>query len=612
MPAPAPSTRRPGHGVEDFEVGRHYGLPVFNPVDERGCFTDDYPPTKGTNVFKANPLIIEKLKESGLLLGHKPLTHSYPYSWRTRKPVIMRATEQWFLEIDKDGLRTRTLEASKKVRWIPEWGFDRIYNMLRTRPDWCLSRQRSWGVPIPSVFDRRIRKSVLVPEVMDAFIAMTAKEGTDAWYTHPIGDFLPAAMQAEAEHLEKEYNCLDVWFDSGSTHNAVLNKEYGLTWPADLYLEGSDQHRGWFQSSMWVAMGVQGAPPYRSVLTHGFVLDEHGKAMSKSLGNVVSPLDIIKQSGADVLRMWVSSEDYSGDVSIGKSALDQISNAYRRIRNTLRYCLSNLYDFDPAKDSVEHGKLGEDDRWVLHKLNELVRTVGDAYEAYEFHRVYQAVNNFCVTELGSLYLDMVKDRLYCEDTAGQLRRASQTVLYQLSATISRLMAPVLAFTADEAWEFLPGAHTVSVHLEKFPAVRAEWQDDALSAKWERLLAVRNEATKQFDRLRGNAPGAKEKVIGGSVDAKLVLRSRDAETLAFLRANRAVLETLCIVSHVSVLEEDAPALEELKAHGLAVAVEAGKADGGKCPRCRRWSVTVGQDPKHPELDARCAEVLKRSA
>ncbi len=599
----------PGHGVEDFEIGKRYGLEVFNPVDEKGRFTREYPGMEGVSVFEANKMIVEKMREDGTLLADGPYKHSYPYSWRSRKPVIMRATEQWFMSIDKDGLREKALAECEKVEWIPKWGYERIMNMLRGRPDWCLSRQRSWGVPIPSIVDKRTREGLLPLELIDKFIAFVREEGTDCWYRRPLEDFLPDSMKAEAEHYEKEFNTFDVWFDSGSSHLAVLNEQFDLSWPADLYLEGADQHRGWFQHSLWVAMGVKGSAPFRAVLTHGFVLDEQKRPMSKSLGNVISPLKVVQQNGADVLRMWVSSEDYRGDVSISQNSLKQIASAYRRIRNTLRFVLGNLADFDPAANALPFEKLGEDDRWVLGRLNDLVRKVTNAYERFEFHRVYQFVNGFCITELGSLYLDMVKDRLYCSGPDDAIRRSAQTVLHHVGSVLPRLLAPIIPFTADEAWEHLPGRDAEScVHLDDFPRPVEEWDDAALSENWERLLALRAEVTRQIEPLR-----AKEnKVIGNSLDARVTLRATDPETLAFLRGNEQWLSDFFIVSQVAV-EEGNPGTvpEELRTNGLIATVEAGKAAGKRCPRCWHWFEEDQTDEAHPDLCPRCADVLRRT-
>jgi len=602
----------PGHGVDDFSIGAKYGLEPFNPVDERGCFTDKYPDMQGISVFKANDLVLERLTAAGLLLAHKPYKHSYPYSWRSRKPIIMRATEQWFMAVDKDGLREQALAECEKVEWIPDWGFDRIYNMLKSRPDWCLSRQRAWGVPIPSIVDKRTGESQLLPALIDKLNEFVKTEGTDAWFARPLVDFLPEELKADAEHFEKEFNCLDVWFDSGSTHVAVLREEYGLTWPADLYLEGSDQHRGWFQSSMWVSLGVYGKAPYKAVLTHGFVLDEKGQPMSKSLGNVVNPLDVIKESGADVLRLWVSSEDYRGDVGLGKNSLKQIGEAYRGIRNTLRYCLSNLYDFTPGQ-AVPYGQMGIDDKWALHLLNGLIRRVKEAYDKYEFHRVYQLVNNFCSTQLSALYLDIIKDRLYCSAPDDLERRASQTVLFEIVSVLSRLLAPILAFTADEAWEFLHGGNPdACVHLESFPEPVAEWENPELAGHVDRIIVLRRQVTKAIEPLRGNKDNPESKVIGNSLEAAVTLTAEDPETVGWLQQHAESLPTFFLVSEVG-MEKAHPVevTEELRQNGLHLTLRVTKATGQRCPRCRKWTHDVGSDSAHPTLCKRCATAIRRT-
>ncbi|MEO8376034.1 MAG: isoleucine--tRNA ligase [Candidatus Sumerlaeota bacterium] len=595
----------PGHGVEDFAIGKEYGLEAFNPVDEKGQFSALYPEMQGTNVFKANPVIIEKLKAKGILLAQKDYKHKYPYSWRSRKPVIMRATEQWFMRIEESGLRDQALKVCDEVQWIPSWGRDRIYNMLASRPDWCLSRQRAWGIPIPSIIDRRTNKGILNGELIDNFIKIVEAEGSDAWYRRPLSDFLPASLQADAAHLDKEFNTFDVWYDSGSSHLAVLNEDYGLTWPADLYLEGADQHRGWFQHSLWVGLGVKGSAPFRAVLTHGFVLDEQKRPMSKSLGNVISPLDVIKNSGADVLRLWVTSEDYRGDISISKNAVAQMSEAYRKIRNTLRAVMGNLFDFDPAKDRVPYAQLGEVDRWALAALNDLTRRVGEAYEKFEFHRVYHDVNNFCVRELSSLYVDMTKDRLYCSAPNDPIRRGSQTVFYEIASVLTRLIAPILVFTADEAWELITGDKDACVHLTEFPEPKKEWMDAALLEKWERLLALRVEITKRIEPLR------RDKIVGSSLEATVRISSSDAQTLGFLRANTDVLPTLFIVSQV-IIDENAglTVVEELAAQGLKLGLDVGKSENDKCPRCWRRVVVQKESSQANDLCDRCADVMRR--
>lgn len=614
----------PAHGVDDFAIGMKYGLEVFNPVDEKGCFNALYPEMQGVSVVKvddtvskwtskANALLIEKFRKEGSLLHTGKLTHSYPYSWRSHKPVIMRATEQWFMNVDHDDLRERALKAiDHDVKWIPAWGRDRIRNMVAGRPDWCLSRQRSWGVPIPSVRDKKTNTSILTVELCERFAQLVEKEGTDCWFTRPVEDFLPAAA-AEPGRYEKESNILDVWFDSGASHLGVLDVRDNLQWPADLYLEGSDQHRGWFQSSLWVAMGVKGAPPYKAVLTHGFTLDEKGRPMSKSLGNVISPLDVIKDMGADVLRLWVASEDYRGDVAVSKSHLDQVANAYRRIRNTIRFLLGNLADFDPAKDMVPFAKMEEDDQWVLGRLDALQEVVRRAYDEYEFHRVYQDVNAFCVTELGATYLDCAKDRLYCSAPGDRVRRASQTAIYELATRLLAMLAPILPFTTDEAWQYLPantahGPRPDSVHLADFPAAAREWHNAARDMKWEKLLALRGEVQRAIEPLRQCEP----KVIGNSLEARVVLHPCDANTHDFLQNVVELLPRLFIVSQVELAKTNPDDAEDLDmaAAGLKMTVKIEHARGLKCDRCWTWSEAVGADSDHPTLCPRCAGAVRR--
>ncbi|MCB2154409.1 isoleucine--tRNA ligase [bacterium] len=596
----------PAHGVEDFMIGKEYGLEVFNPVDEKGCYTDLYPEMQGTNVFDANPKLIEKFKSEGTLVHAGKITHSYPYSWRSRKPVIMRATEQWFMNLNADGLREKALDEIENVQWIPAWGRDRIFNMVQGRPDWCLSRQRSWGVPIPSIHDKQTGHSVLTKEIVDKFVSYVREEGTDCWFRRPVEDFLPEEMKAEDGRYEKESNILDVWFDSGASHFGVLEPRENLSWPADLYLEGADQHRGWFQSSLWISVGVRGCAPYRAVLTHGFVLDEQGRPMSKSLGNVVSPLEVIDQMGADVLRLWIASEEYRSDLAASKGLLQQVSGVYRRVRNTIRFLLGNLSDFDPSKHSVPYAEMEEDDQWMLAKLDDLTRRIRRAYDDYEFHRVYHLVNGFCVTELGGIYLDCSKDRLYCSAADGKIRRAAQTVIYELATHLLRMLAPIMPFTSDEGWSHLPTAGRVeSVHMADFPAGNDAWKNAELLGKYEKLLAVRTEVQRAIEALRSG----EEKLVRNSLEAAVSLKSDDAATLEFLKSQEN-LARLFIVSRIAI-EEEAPSAvpEALAAMGLKVGVTVTRVDGEKCNRCWVYAPEVGQDSEHPSLCARCADAVR---
>ncbi len=599
----------PAHGVEDFIIGAEYGLEVFNPVDGAGKYNDLYPEMQGEFIFKANGLLIEKFKAEGSLVYTGKLIHSYPYSWRSHKPVIMRATEQWFMDVEKGGLRDAALKEIQAVNWVPKWGFDRINNMVKTRPDWCLSRQRSWGVPIPSIRDTKNEESLLTKEIVDKFRDLVRTEGSDCWYKRPVEDFLPESMKGEPGRYEKEHNILDVWFDSGASHMGVLEAREELSWPADLYLEGSDQHRGWFQSSLWVAMGVMGSAPYKTVLTHGFVLDAKGQPMSKSLGNVISPNKVIDQLGADVLRLWVASAEYRSDVAVSDGILKQVSEAYRRIRNTFRFLLGNVQDFDPAVDSVPHEGLLEDDRWVLAKLDELTVELVAAYENFEFHKIYHAINSFCVRELGGVYLDCAKDRLYCSGKNDAVRRACQTALYEITSVMARLVAPVLVFTSDEAWLELPGHSPEAdcIHLADLPTAKGRNEKDLL-AKWEKFLLLREAVQGAIEPLR-----AKEnKIIGNSLEAEVNLSCVDSQTFDFLNGNSDLLPRLFIVSRVTItLDEGALANEVLQTAGMKVSLTVRKTVGDKCQRCWVRTPEVGTHQNHPGLCDRCNEVLERA-
>ncbi len=598
----------PGHGVEDFVIGKEFGLPVFNPVDDAGCFTSEYPAMEGVSVFDANPWIVDLLKANGRLVHVGKVTHSYPYSWRSHKPVIMRATEQWFLEVDKADLRKRALNAIEKdVDWIPRWGRERIWNMVEGRPDWCLSRQRSWGVPIPSLYDKVEKTSFLHLGVIDRFIEHVRKEGTDCWFTRPVEDFLTANLVGSPDRYEKEMNILDVWFDSGASHLSVLEPREELSWPADLYLEGSDQHRGWFQSSLLVSLAVRDRAPYRAVLTHGFILDEKGEAMSKSKGNVISPLEIIEKLGADVLRLWVASEDYRNDVRVSQGILDQLATAYRRVRNTVRFLLMNISDFDPDENRVGYEDLEEVDRWCLERVGWLVQQCRRAYEEYEFHRVYQLLNSFCVVDLSSLVLDMAKDILYCDGVDDRRRRSAQTALYETASALLRLMAPLLVFTADEAWEFLPGAHKESVHLEDFPEVPDTWRNGELADKFDSLMALREEVFKQIEAHRQS----KETGVRASLDARVQLLTRDDPTREQLAAWKDLLRRWFIVSQVHVTPGDPNAAKATAAfRDNVVGVTVDHAEGHRCERCWNWDERVGDDSDHPGLCPRCSAVVRR--
>lgn len=593
----------PGHGEEDFKVGKEYGLPVLCPVDHQGKFTAEGGAYAGMKVEKANPIIIEDLKNLHALVHAEKIKHSYAHCWRCKNPIIYRATEQWFASID--GFRKEALSEIEKVEWIPAWGKDRIHNMVADRGDWCISRQRTWGVPIPIFYCDECGKEIITDETITKVQEIFRKEGSDAWFARPAEELVPEGLTCPCggTKFHKETDIMDVWFDSGTSHTAVLKQRPELAFPADLYLEGSDQHRGWFNSSLSTSVAAYGQAPYRAVLTHGFLVDEKGRKQSKSLGNGVDPLQVIKEMGADILRLWVCSADYKNDVAASPRIMKQMSEAYRKIRNTLRFLLSNLNDFDPEKDQVTYQELPEIDRWALLQLNKVIDRVLQGYDKYEFHWVYHTVHNFCAVELSAIYLDIVKDRLYVEGKDSTLRRASQTVLYELLNAVVRLVAPVLTFTADEIWPYVPGVKEGSnIQIEEMPKVNPDWMDEALAEKWDTLLAVRSEVTKALEKAR------QDKLINHPLTAQVDLYPT-AELGECLKGIPNLAE-IFIVSAVELHEatEEKPEgviLAEIL-EGLGVAVKP--AAGEKCERCWMYHTEVGQHSEHPTLCPRCASVV----
>ncbi len=601
----------PGHGVEDYETGLKYGLEIYNPVDDGGRFVPDLPLVGGLNVWDANATIIAELKRRGLLLAEARIEHSYPHCWRCKNPTILRATEQWFISMDqkvltgsngrKTGLRAKALAEIKQVRWIPSWGEDRISNMIASRPDWCISRQRAWGVPIVA-FDCRKCGHVLAEQRLTEHVAtLMEDEGADLWFTKEAADLLPpqtSCPNCGATDFEKERDILDVWFDSGVSQAAVLEVRPDQRWPADMYLEGSDQHRGWFHSSLLTAVGTRGRAPYRSVLTHGFVVDGEGKKMSKSLGNVVAPQEVIERYGAEILRLWVAAEDYRDDIRISEEILSRLAEGYRRIRNTCRYLLGNLHDFDPAGDALPIEELHEIDRFILHRLQRLIERLRRAYEGYDFHLLYHGLHNFCAVDLSAFYLDVLKDRVYTSAPRSRARRAAQTSMHEILNALVRLMAPVLSFTAEEVWQLMPrhANKPESVHLDEFPPARSDLLDDALEARWEALLSVRDDVLKALEAAR------KAKLIGTSLEARVEVVS-EPEVLTLLSRYEADLPMLFIVSAVD-LGSLGPAAADKR-----VEVRVQRAEGQKCARCWTFSESVGRSLRYPDVCARCAAVLE---
>jgi isoleucyl-tRNA synthetase len=593
----------PGHGQEDYEMGLRYGLDIYNPVDDQGRFVPALELVGGLTVWEANEKIIERLKADGLLVAAEEVTHSYPHCWRCKEPILFRATAQWFIDLDRAELRQRALEEIRRVEWIPAWGEERIYQMIERRPDWCISRQRAWGVPIPALYCLECGEAILTRQLAERAAALVEKEGADAWFERPVEDIVPEGLQCpkcSGRSFKKEEDILDVWFESGVSHAAVLTGERRLSWPADMYLEGSDQHRGWFHSSLLAAVGTRGKAPYRSVLTHGYVVDGAGRKMSKSLGNVIAPQEVIERYGAEILRLWVASENYRDDIRISEEILTRLSEAYRRIRNTCRFLLANIADFDPARDSVPYRELPAMERYMLHRLQKLVERVRRAYERHEYHIFYHAFHNWCVVDLSSFYLDVLKDRLYCEPPESPGRRAAQTVLCQILTVMVRLMAPVLAFTAEEVWQHLPSACRTaeSVHMTALPSVEPGYEDEELASKWDALLAVRGEVTRCLEEAR------RQKAIGSSLEAKIVLAA-EGELWDLLDAHRSVLPELFIVSAVELFKpHEAPdrIMPAQEVSGLLVAWE--QAPGQKCERCWVYDEAVGSSREHPTLCGRC--------
>ncbi len=584
----------PGYGMEDYQVSLKYkDVDIIVAVDSKGVMTEEAGQFKGLFYEKSNSVIVDTLRQSGALIASEEMVHSYPHCWRCKNPVIFRATEQWFCSIDK--FREQAIEAVRGVNWKPEWGKERLISMIRDRNDWCISRQRIWGVPIPIFYCAECGKPIINDESIKIVSDLFRKEGSDAWWKCSADEILAGKLKCECGcgQFTKETDIMDVWFDSGSSSQAVLRQRDGLSFPADTYLEGVDQFRGWFQSSLLISVAVTGIAPYKNVYAHGFTIDGEGKKMSKSLGNTISPIDVVNQYGADILRLWVSATEYTTDLSLSQDILKQLSEIYRKIRNTARFILGNIADFDPTTDRVEYSKLSKTDKWALYKLNELIDKVTQSFEKCEFHTIFHAIHNFCVIDMSNIYLDIIKDTLYVEDKNSPARRAAQTTIYTILNVLTRMLAPILFFTSDEIWQQLKHSsdqNSQNVMLNDFPESKKEWNNTEISEEFEKILSVRDEVKKNLEQARVS------KVIGASLEAKITL-TVCKDDFDFFNERKDLLKFLFIVSQLDIYS------------GECLEVKVEKASGGKCERCWSYSDTVGKNTDTPTLCSRCSDIVK---
>ncbi|MCI6890341.1 MAG: isoleucine--tRNA ligase [Ruminococcus sp.] len=590
----------PGYGVEDFEVCKNYDdIGILVCVDAKGRQTAEAGEFEGMDTDTANKAIAKKLEEVGALLAIQKIVHQYPHCWRCNSPIIYRATEQWFCSVN--GFKDEAVKAIESVKWIPAWGEDRIKGMVRDRSDWCISRQRTWGVPIPIVYCKDCGKPIVTDETIKSISDMFKAEGADAWWIKEPAEFIPSTVKCECGcgEFTKEYDIMDVWFDSGVSHTAVMEQHKGLSWPADLYLEGADQYRGWFQSSLLTSVVYKGSAPYKAVCTHGWVVDGEGKTMHKSLGNGIAPNEITDVYGADILRLWVASSDYHSDIRISQPILKQLSEAYKKIRNTARFILGNLGNgkgFNPDTDCVSDDKLTELDKWALMRLDSLIDKVNEGYNTFDFHIAFHAIHNFCVTDMSNFYLDIIKDRLYCEKEDSEVRRAAQTAMYRILSAVARLAAPIISFTAEEIWTYMPHTSTddkESIFLNQMPEKSGIEFSDEFVSKWEFIYSTRETVNKVLEEKRN------EKLIGKSLEANIIIHCGESLYEKY-NALTEELKDILIVSGVSASKDGNDEVPE---------IEVIKAEGEKCERCWSYSNTVGSDSEHPTLCARCAAVVK---
>jgi isoleucyl-tRNA synthetase len=590
----------PGHGEEDYKLGQKYELPLVMPVNDEGKFTKKAGKYEGLIVDEANSVILNDLEKSDYLLYSGKISHSYPHCWRCKKPVIFRATRQWFISMEKGDFKRKALKAVSEVKWYPDWSINRISSMLEERPDWCISRQRFWGVPLPVFYCLSCEKPIVTKESIKAVAELFRREGSNSWFMKEAQEILPSNFSCpfcKGKDFQKETDILDVWFESGVSHFAVLEKREELSWPASLYLEGSDQHRGWFQSSLLTSVGVREEAPYEAVLTHGFIVDEEGRKMSKSLGNVVDPLEVVKEMGADVIRLWVVSSDYSSDIAVSPEILKRVAEAYRRIRNTFRFLLGNLYDFR-VKDAISYEELEEIDKWALHRLQEVIETTRRNYEEFRFHLVFKEIHNFCSNDLSAFYLDVLKDRLYTEAPFSRKRKSAQSALVEILLALCKLLAPILVFTTDEVWNYVPEewkGNLESVHLSDLPEAKKEFLNYPLAEKWGKILTIRKVVLKSLEEAR------EKKVIGDSLEAKVVLTPSSESEKDFLEGILPLLPDVFVVSQVGL---------SLPSSVEEVGVEVERASGLKCPRCWKYTQDIGSVKGYEEVCARCARVMQK--